>query len=147
MHLTDVAVDLHGAAVRAKIDLRPSRALDGTVEIILEEEYLRTSKLLTLPRVFGERLAIPIAIGGTLAQPEVRADLGQTLGRFLRDNKVVDFVTSAVEEAQHLFRREPVEPLAPTPRRSLPVDMRESELRAAIDAHATDWTAIAARRR
>ena len=62
---------------RGHVDLLSGRALDGHVEIVLEEEYLRTSKLLTLPRVFGERLVIPIRLGGTTGKPDVHAELGQ----------------------------------------------------------------------
>ncbi|MBX3227238.1 MAG: hypothetical protein KIT84_35120 [Labilithrix sp.] len=142
VRVTEVAVSLYGASVRADVKVSPARAIDGGVEITLEEEYLRTSKLLTLPRVLGERLVIPIALGGTTAAPEVKAELGQTLGRFLRDNKVVDFVASAVEEAQLFFRKD----AAPAARSEPPPATREAELRAAIDAHAADWDALAARR-
>jgi hypothetical protein len=148
VHLSDVAVDLHGATVRARVDINPLRVIDGHVEIVLEEEYLRTSKMLTLPRVLGERLVIPINVRGTTEKPDIHAELGQTLGQFLRDTKVGDFITSAVEEAQLFFtsskRRTmtPPKPVEPPPTKP---DW-ESELRKEVDAHAADWAALATRR-
>lgn len=148
IHVRDVAVDLHGANVRARVDVNALRVLDGHVEIILEEEYLRTSKLLTLPRVLGERLVIPINVRGTTEKPDIHAELGQTLGQFLRDTKVGDFITSAVEEAQLFFtssKRRTMTP--PKPVEAPPVKPNwESELRGEVDARAADWMALAARK-
>jgi hypothetical protein len=148
IHLSDVAVDLHGATVRARVDVSPLRVLDGHVEIVLEEEYLRTSKLLTLPRVLGERLVIPINVRGTTEKPDIHAELGQTLGQFLRDTKVGDFITSAVEEAQLFFtssKRRTMTPPKPTDAPIAKPDW-ETQLRKDVDAHADDWAALATRR-
>ena len=62
--LSDLRVDLHGASLRGQLAISRERVLDGHAEVTLEEEYLRTSKVLTLPRVFSERLIIPVRIGG-----------------------------------------------------------------------------------
>jgi hypothetical protein len=147
IHLTDVAVDLHGASVRGEVDVGPgvtSRPLQGHIEIVLEEEYLRTSKLLTLPRVLGERLVVPIAIRGTTEKPDIHAEIGQTLGQFVRESKVGEFVSSAVEEAQLFFRsskRTTMTPPAPTAEPPPPPTW-EADLRATIDAHAAEWAAL-----
>ena len=100
LSLRDVKLDLRGATVRGELGISRERALDGHAEVTLEEEYLRTSKVLTLPRVFTDRLVFPVHVDGPLNHPRVHADLGATLGSFLKDNRVSAFVTSAVEEAQ-----------------------------------------------
>lgn len=148
LHISAIAVDLHGANVRGHVDLLSGRALDGHVEIVLEEEYLRTSKLLTLPRVFGERLVIPIRLGGTTGKPEVHAELGQTLGQFLRDTRVGDFITSAVEEAQLFFTSSKRKTMTPPKPAEVPAPKPdwETELRKTIDARSSDWAALATRR-
>lgn len=145
LHLREVAVELHGANVHGRLDLAPGRVLDGHVEIVLEEEYLRTSKLLTLPRVLGDRLVIPIGVHGTTKAPNVHAELGQTLGQFLRESRVADFISSAVEEAQLFFtsnKRRTMTPPKPVaaPR---PKPDWEAELRRRIDARAGDWETLA----
>ena len=148
VHVHDVAVDLHGANVRAKIDVNPLRVIDGHVEIVLEEEYLRTSKLLTVPRVLGERLVIPITIRGTTEKPDISAELGQTLGQFLRDTRVGDFISSAVEEAQLFFtssKRRTLTPPKPVEEPAVKPDW-ENELRRCVDARAGDWAELATRR-
>src|SRR5262249_15622664 len=99
-------VDLHGATIRGEVGLSgdpesgAGRMLEGQADVTLEEEYLRTSKVLTLPRVLTERLVLPVTINGPLRKPHVHADLNKCLGHFLMDNRVRQFVTSAVEEAQ-----------------------------------------------
>lgn len=152
IHISDVAVDLHGANVRGHVSFGPARGLDGQIGIVLEEEYLRTSKLLTLPRVLGERLVIPIKVTGTTDKADIHAELGQTLGHFIRDTKVGDFFTSAVEEAQLFFtsskRRTmtPPKPHSHAPESPAPKRDLETELRNAIDAQSDAWTELAARR-
>src|SRR5262249_45054258 len=86
LSLRNVKLDLRGATVRGEVTLARERVLDGHAEVTLEEEYLRTSKLLTLPRVLSERLVIPVSVGGPLDRPHVHAELGGSLGRFLKDN-------------------------------------------------------------
>ena len=143
VHASDISVALHGASVRGNVGMTNARALDGKIEIVLEEEYLRTSKMLTLPRVLGERLVIPVRIGGTLSKADVHAELGPTLGRFLRESRVGELVASAVEEAQLLFRPSRVPPAPPPEEPTRPSQLPdwETPLRAAIDAHALDWAA------
>jgi hypothetical protein len=146
LSLRDVKVDLRGATVRGAVGLSRDRVLEADTEVTLEEEYLRTSKLLTLPRVLTERLVLPVRIEGPLAQPRVHANLGVSLGRFLKDNRVSAFVTSAVEEAQFLLGRHPIR--APTRASERPpheADL-DTTLRAKLDEHAADWELIARRR-
>jgi hypothetical protein len=138
---------LHGAMVEGAIaaDVR-QRRWDGRLDVTLEEEYLRTSKLLTLPRVLAERLVLPVVVGGPLEAPEIHSDLRKGLGRFLRDNRVRSLVTSAVEEAQILVGHEPTD-VAPEPHPephppNLPAAELERSLREALDAHGSDWDAI-----
>lgn len=144
--LADVNLELHGATVRGVVGLSRTRALDGRIEVTLEEEYLRTSKVLTIPRVLTQKLVLPVRIEGELARPVVHADLAASFGRFLEDNRVSQFVTSAVEEAQiflgrhHLSREPRREPAMPTGEAEL-----EAELRRSIEAHAADWAEIARR--
>ena len=75
VYASDISVSLHGAAVRGDVGMTNERALVGKIEIVLEEEYLRTSKVLTLPRVLGERLVIPVRIAGTTQKADIHAEL------------------------------------------------------------------------
>ncbi|MBX3225100.1 MAG: hypothetical protein KF795_31575 [Labilithrix sp.] len=143
--LRDVAIDLCGASVRGELGLSRAGHLDGRAEVTLEEGYLRTSKLLTLPRVLGERLVLPIRIDGPLAEPRVHAGLGESLGRFLKDNRVTAFVSSAVEEAQILLGRHPIAEPERAPERPAHADELDAELREALSAHAADWETLARR--
>ncbi len=144
--LADLNLELHGATVRGDVGLSRARVLDGRIEVTLEEEYLRTSKVLTVPRVLTQKLVLPVRIEGELARPVVHADLAACLGHFLEDNRVSQLVTSAVEEAQillgrHRVSREPRQrPATVTGEAEL-----EAELRRTIDAHAGDWAEIARR--
>src|SRR5262249_18314186 len=52
--LRDLAVTLRGASVHGRIAASRAGVLNGLMEVTLEEEYLRTSKVMTLPRVFTE---------------------------------------------------------------------------------------------
>jgi hypothetical protein len=141
----DVKLDLRGAIVRGELRVTRDRTLDGRAEVTLEEEYLRTSKVLTLPRVLTERLVLPVRVLGPLDRPRVHGDLAGSLGRFLKDNRVSAFVTSAVEEAQILFGRQPAtEPSSAPPPPPIESDL-DAELRDALDAHAAEWTELAAR--
>lgn len=144
--LVDVNVELHGATVRGDIGLSRARVLDGRIEVTLEEEYLRTSKVLTIPRVLTQKLVLPVRIEGELAHPVVHADLAACLGHFFEDNRVSQLVTSVVEEAQILLGRHQV----PREPRQRPATVAgeaelEDELRRTIDAHADDWAEIARR--
>jgi hypothetical protein len=141
--MSDVAVDLHGAKLRGSVAVSWAGTIDGQGEVTLEEEYLRTSKVLTLPRALTERLVFPIHVDGTLETPHVKADLGSSLGRFLKDNRVASFVTSAVEEAQILLGQHPMP--KPSLEAPAPVVVEDEELRAIVDAYAADWTEIAQR--
>jgi hypothetical protein len=128
--LRDVRVDLHGATVRGEIGVSLERALDGHAEVTLEEEYLRTSKLLTLPRVLADRLVIPVRVEGSLSTPRIHASLSSSLGRFLKENRL-----------SALFSDPP--PSAP---RLLEPDLRETELTASLDSalakYAPDWSRL-----
>jgi hypothetical protein len=137
----DVKVDLRGATVRGELGIARTRMLDGYAEVVLEEEYLRTSKLLTLPRVLTDRIVLPVRIEGSLDRPHVHASLGESLGRFLKDNRVSAFVTSAVEEAQLLFGRQPLSQFEHERAKERPPHEVEldAELRAVLDAHHADW--------
>jgi hypothetical protein len=137
--LRDVTIDLRGATVRGALAVSLSRTLGGRAEVTLEEEYLRTSKLLTLPRVLTDRIVVPVRIGGSLDRPAVHASFGESLGRFLKENRVSAFVTSAVEEAQLLFgRRPPTEERHASERAPDEAEL-DAELRGALDAHHEDW--------
>lgn len=147
LSLRDVSVDLRGATLRGGVAIARERDVEGRAEITLEEDYLRTSKVLTLPRVLAERLAVPVFVDGPLDRPRVHADLGASLGRFLKDNRVSALVTSAVEEAQLLLGRAP--PVAEAARApEPPIDPGlEAALREALDAHSVDWEQISATKR
>jgi hypothetical protein len=142
--LEDVVVALRGATLRGAIFVA-SQELSGSAEVTLEEQYLRTSKVLTLPRVFTERLVVPIRIDGPMGSPRVHADVGASLGRFLKDNRVSSFVTSAVEEAQILLGRAPHWDSSPTEGETNAESDLDAELRAALEACSADWEEIAAR--
>lgn len=86
--LEDIVVALAGATARGSVGISHERSLEGAIEVTLADDYLKKSKLLTLPRVFVDRLAVPIKIGGTLAEPSIHAEVGSTLGRALVDNRV-----------------------------------------------------------
>lgn len=143
--LRNVKVDLRGATLRGDLGVSRLRVLDGRAEVTLEEAYLRTSKLLTLPRVLADHLVVPIRIDGPLERPRIHARLGESLGRFLEDNRVTAFVTSAVEEAQFLLGRHPIAERnggsAAHEALSHGEDL-DAELREALDAHAADWETI-----
>jgi hypothetical protein len=143
--MSDVAIDLHGASLRGSIAVSWAGTLDGRGEVTLEEEYLRTSKVLTLPRVLTERLVFPIHVDGTFEAPHVKADIGSSLGRFLKDNRVASFVTSAVEEAQILLGQHPISKTSSEP--AAPLIIEDEELRAIVDTYADDWLEIARRLR
>lgn len=138
----DVKIDLRGASVRGEIGLSRERVLDGHAEVVLEEEYLRTSKLLTLPRVLTDRLVLPVRVEGTLEHPRVHAGIAGSLGRFLKDNRVSAFVTSAVEEAQLLLGRHPIREPAADHERPPHEEELDAILRRALDAYAPDWETI-----
>lgn len=150
--LRNITIDLRGASVRGEVGLSREQTLDGRVEVTLEEDYLRTSKILTLPRALTERLVIPVTISGPLASPDVRAEVGETLGRFLKDNRVRQLVESAVEEAQILLGRHPIdEARSGSTKPSTPRTAQENELDAAlrteIDARRAIWAELEHRRR
>ena len=84
----DIVVALPGATARGSVGVSHERALEGAIEVTVADEYLKKSKLLTLPRVFVDRLAVPIKIGGTLDAPSISAEVGSTLGRALVDNRM-----------------------------------------------------------
>jgi hypothetical protein len=146
--LEAVAVDLVGAIARGSIGASWSRAVEGRAEVTLEEDYLRSSGVLALPGVLTTRLVAPIRIDGTLEAPRVHAELGESLGRFLKDNRVSAFVASAVEEAQILLGGQPAvdAPLRDEPDRDLEREVG-AELEAELAAHASDWEDISARLR
>lgn len=139
--LRDVKLALRGATVRGEVSVSRGRAVDAYAEVTLEEDYLRTSKLLTLPRVLAERLRVPVRIEGPLDGPRVHADLGRTLGRFLTDNRVRTLFTSAVGEA--LLGRRPGGEAAPEsdPGAFEDPDVKAA-LRDALAAYAADWERI-----
>ena len=146
--LRNVRVDLRGATLRGDLGVSRSRELDGRAEVTLEEAYLRSSKLLTLPRVLADHLVVPIRIDGPLERPRVHARLGESLGRFLEDNRVTAFVTSAVEEAQFLLGHHPIaegEGSSAAHERLSHGEELDAELREALDAHAADWETIGRR--
>lgn len=141
--LRDVRIDLHGASARGDLGISRALALDGRATLTLDEEYLRTSKVLTIPRALTERLVVPLRIEGPVAAPTIDAALGESLGHLLRDNRVRQIARSAVEEAQILFGRAPSERPderdAPAPRRPSFAPDLEAVLTAEIAAHADDW--------
>jgi hypothetical protein len=145
----DLTIELHGARLRANVGVSRDERVEGEGEIILEEEYLRTSRLLTLPRVLADRLVVPLSIEGPLAKPRVEADLKATLGRFLRDNRVRALVTSAVEEAQILLgRRRRVHEQAASPEDDDGAARELArELGALLQVHDADWRVIEERQR
>jgi hypothetical protein len=130
----DIAIDLHGATVRGEVGISHERTLDGRLEVTLEEEYLRTSKMLTLPRVLTERLVVPIDIEGPVDDPDVQADIGTFLGRFIKESHVAQLFTSSKRRDAKSRRRETIPPFA---------DELAANLDAAIGAHEADWQAIA----
>ena len=144
--LADLNVQLHGAKLRGEVGLSRGLVLDGRVDVTLEEEYLRTSKVLAIPRALTQKLVLPVRIEGPIARPVVHADLAACLGHFLEDNRVRQLVTSAVEEAQILLGRHQV-PREPRQKQATVTGEAEleAELRRAVDAHAHDWAEIARR--
>ncbi len=149
LSLRDLKVDLRGATVRGEAGLSRGGELDGHIEVTLEDEYLRTSKALTLPRVLSERLVLPVRIGGPLEQPRVHAGIAELLGRFLKDNRVTTFVSSAVEEARHLLGRPPSPHVTQvTPRHDrIPHEQElDAILRRTLEAYEADWKTLAQRR-
>ncbi len=149
--LRNITIDLRGASVRGEVGLSREQTLDGRVEVTLEEDYLRTSRILTLPRALTERLVIPVTIGGPLASPDVRAEVGETLGRFLKDNRVRQLVESAVEEAQILLGRHPIDearsgPTTPSTQRTVQENELDAALRTEIGARSAIWTELERRR-
>jgi hypothetical protein len=142
-----VVIDLPGARLSGEMGVSWQRALDGRGEITLDEEYLRTSTALIVPRVFTERIVLPFRVDGSLDEPRFKAQVGGSLGRLLKDNRVSAFVTSAMEEAHILLGGHPLpdatvaSPKAPRPS----VDL--AELQAELAAHEADWAAIAERLR
>ncbi|MCW5836005.1 MAG: hypothetical protein KIS78_26630 [Labilithrix sp.] len=140
--LRDVKVELRGASVVAELGISRERTLDGRAEVILDEAYLRTSKILTLPRVLSDRLVLPIRVEGPLERPRVRAGLGESLGRFLKDNRVTAFVSSAVEEAQILLGRPTIAEPERVEGRPPHAAELDAELRATLSAHAADWQTL-----
>lgn len=143
--LRDVEIDLRGVSVRGEIGLSHDRTLDGRAVVTLEEEYLRSSKLLTVPRVLADRIVLPVRIDGPLDDPHVHAELAKCLGRFLKDNRVRKLVMSAVEEARILLGRHSVSEPAPEPSRPQLETELDAMLREMVDAHAADWEEIARR--
>jgi hypothetical protein len=142
--LGDASLDLRGARVRGSFGVSWTGTLDARAEVALEEEYLRTSTLLALPRVLTERLVVPIQVEGTFGAPRLRAEIGSLLGRFLKDNRVTHFVASAVEEAQILLGQTPPS-RRPSASPSSAPPPEDAELQAELDAHAADWAEIAER--
>ncbi len=144
--LRDVQIALRGASLRGELGLSRERMLDGHAEVVLEEGYLRTSKVLTLPRVLTDRLVLPVRIEGPLELPRLHGAIAESLGRFLKDNRVSAFVTSAVEEAQHLLGRHPIPEPEPSDERPPPHEKElDAILRRALGAYAADWEALAQR--
>ena len=123
-----IAVDLAGAKARGGVGLSHERVLEGAIEVTLAEEYLKKNKALTLPRIFVERLAVPIKIAGTLDAPELSAEVGSTLGRALVDNRVTAW-----------FGREKRASSSTMPAADLAI---ESELDAVLGEVAEDWARI-----
>jgi hypothetical protein len=154
IHLRDVSVELRGASVDGELGITRSRSLAGWAEVTLEEEYLRTSKVLTLPRVLTDHIVLPVRIEGTLERPKVHASLSESLGLFLKENRLSAFVSSAVEEAQILLGRSPAEPEAEAEAKAkelrrgarAPHERElEVQLRRALDEHHADWEILRAR--
>jgi hypothetical protein len=141
--LRDIELRLPGVTVRGDIGLLRARTLDGRLEVILEEEYLRSSALLALPRWLADKLVVPVRIDGPVDGPTFHAELGQCLGRFLRDNRVRQVVTSALEEAHIFMGRHPMS--EPAQQRTTPPSAPELEgaLRQIVESYAADWDELA----
>lgn len=123
-----IAVDLAGARARGGVGLSHERVLEGAIEVTLAEEYLKKNKALALPRIFVERLAVPIKIAGTLDVPELSAEVGGALGRALVDNRVTAW-----------FGREKRTSSSTMPAADLAI---ESELDAVLGEAAEDWARL-----
>jgi hypothetical protein len=149
----DLVVDAGGIALktlRASVpgcvatgDVRVARdgRLDGSISVVVDEEYLGSSAVLVIPAVLTERLTIPVRIVGTVREPKIDADLAACFGSFMTENRVSAFVSDAVEEVSSLFggarpaRSQPPAPPDPVDRG----EQRDEDLIAVLDAARADW--------
>ena len=141
------ASDVHARVSFSQVEVHDLPAISGREPKRFEHGRLSGSAIArVLPRVLSERLVLPVRIGGPLEQPRVHAGIAELLGRFLKDNRVTTFVSSAVQEARHLLGRPPSPEVTPRHDRIPHEQELDAILRRTLEAYEADWKTLAQRR-
>lgn len=147
IHILDLRAAVTGCSVTGEALVGFAGSLRAAATVTLEDDFLASSPMLVVPKVLAERLTLPVRIGGTIAAPVVKADLGACLGKLARDNRVSAFVTGAVEEVALLLGKDRGDLPSETPSPRDPARAHE-DVAARLEsllASAADWTTLAAR--
>ena len=133
---------VRGASASGDVRVNADGSLLGYLTVMLEEDYLRSSAILVLPRVLAERLTLPVRVKGTLTQPIIDADLAACLGKFLTENKVSSFFVSAVEEAAALFGAQPTSTVEARAETANVAPDEDDAIFAELFANSAEWDEI-----
>jgi hypothetical protein len=86
--LKDIAVALPGARLEGEAILSYSRLVDAALLLVLDETYLRTSRIFALPRAIARQVVLPIRIQGAAEAPRARVAVRDALRRLSLDNRL-----------------------------------------------------------
>ena len=95
--ITKLAAAVDGITLRAGGRIGHDGKLDGAASARLRGSYLRKSPLLSVPAAIGGGITVPVYIRGTLAQPELNADVAAALREKLGTERMASSMNSAFD--------------------------------------------------
>jgi hypothetical protein len=92
-----ITAAVEGVTVGGDVALARDGRLAGRVVVQLSDGYLSQSPILVIPAVMANRVSIPVELGGTVADPEIRTDALAILEGLLADNRLYDTLKTVLD--------------------------------------------------